>query len=161
MRREQQPALAWPTGAGRSGALLCAALLTLAGLYAAVAADAPDDAMDFPRNVLTWYLSGDAEQLWPHAGPVLRELAEDLEGLREAAEDIEEMMGPQTALLDEQIFDHPEGGGWRVYVGTLRHARAGEMFWVVIFSPAQREVQMIMPQTRHTIQTFFPQTRLP
>lgn len=144
----------WPISLG-------AALLIFAGLHLVTAADAPDGEMDFPRNVLTWYLSGEAEKLWPHAGEVLRELAYDVEGLREAAVDIREMMGPPTAMLDEQIFDHPEDKNWRIYIRTARHARVEEMFWVVIFSPSTGEVQVIMAHSRQTIQTLFPQARLP
>lgn len=142
-------------------ASLCATFFLIAGLHVAAVADAPGNELDFPRNVVNWYLSGDAEKLWPHAGEVLRELAEDVEGLREAADDIRQIMGPQTAVLDEQIFDHPEDDGWRIYVRTLRHARADEMFWVVIFSPSTGEIQMIMAHPRRTIQTLFPQARLP
>lgn len=117
--------------------------------------------MSFPREALNWYLSGDAERLWPHAGPMLREMAEDVEGLRESAADLGETMGPTLAVLDEQVFDHPDGDGWQVYVRTVRLAEAGEMFWVVTFSPEQWEAGMIMSQSRPTLRTFFPQARLP
>lgn len=145
----------------RRRALLFTTLLVIAILQTASAADATGDSMDFPRNALNWHLSGDAEQLWAHAGEGLRLLAEDVEGLREAANDIREMMGPPSAMLDEQIFVHPEDDRWRVYVRTARHARVDEMFWVVIFSPSTSEVQMIMAYPRQTIQTFYPQARLP
>jgi hypothetical protein len=137
--------------------LCCAMLVALTWLNTAAA----DEAMEFPRNALTWYLSGDADRLWQHAGPVLRELVQDVDGLRGVAAEIDEMMGPQTALLDEQIFDHPEGAGFRVYVGRLLHAKVSEIFWVVVFHPAKREVGMIIPQPRQTIQTLFPEVRLP
>jgi hypothetical protein len=140
--------------------LLCAALLALAGLHLA-AADARADGMDFPRNALSWYFSGDAEKLWPHLGPTLREMAEDVEGLREASEDFGETMGRELAVLDEQLFDHPDGDGWQVYVRAVQHAEVGELFWLVIFSPAEREVGMIMPQPRQSVQILFPQVRLP
>ncbi len=145
---------------------LCATLLVVVGgSQAATAAQVQGDAMDFPRTALTWFLTGDAEQLWPHAGAMLRELAEDVDGLREAGEelagDIEEMLGPQTALLDEQVFDHPEGGGMSVYVRTVRHAMVDEFFWVVIFMPQTQQVHMVMPQPRQTIKTLFPPVRLP
>jgi hypothetical protein len=141
--------------------LHCAILLIFTGVHSAATSAAADDGMDFPRSALNWYMSGDAEQLWPHISPMLREMAEDEEGLREVAADIEETMGRELAVLGEQIFDHPDGGGWQVYVRTVQHADVGEMFWVVIFLPEQNEVGMIITQPRQTIQTFFPQVRLP
>lgn len=141
--------------------LSCCAMLGALIFLIAAAAAAADEAMDFPRNALTWYLSGDTERLWPHAGAVLREMVQDVDGLRMIAKEIDEMMGPQTALLDEQAFDHPEGGGYQVYVGRLLHAKVSEIYWVVIFHPAEREVAMIIPQPRRTLQTLFPQARLP
>src|SRR5690606_26096533 len=138
--------------------LVCAALLGLAGLPAAVAAEAN---MEFPRTVLDWYWSGDVETLWQHTSPTLREMVEDPEMLRGTAAEHGEMMGRELAVLDEQVFDHPDGEGWQVYLRTARHAVADEIFWVVIFSPAKREVGMIMPQSRPFIRVYFPEARLP
>lgn len=140
--------------------LLCAALLAFAGLYVS-AAEARADGMDFPREALSWYLSADAEKLWPRLGPTLREMVKDLEGLRQGATVIAKDMGRVLAVLDEQVFDHLDGEGWQVYVRTVQHAHVGELFWLVIFSPAEHEVGMIMPQPRQSVQIFFPQVRLP
>ncbi len=120
-----------------------------------------DEAMTFPRQVLAWYLAGDAERVWAHAGPMMREMAESPNGLREAAAEISATMGSETGVLEEQRFDHPEGGGAQVYVRAARHLEVPEIFWVVIFFPADQKVQMIMPQPRQTIRTLFPQVKLP
>jgi hypothetical protein len=119
------------------------------------------DAMAFPRQVLAWYLAGEAQQVWSHAGPMLRELSESPDGLREAAAEITDSMGPEVAVLGEQLFAHPEGGGMQVYVRTVRHSQVPELFWIVTFSPANRQVQMIMPQPRQTIRSLFPQVKVP
>lgn len=119
------------------------------------------DAMAFPRQVLTWYLAGEADQVWKHADGPLRELAGSPAGLKQAATEISSDLGPHTAVLKEQVFPHPEGGGWHVFVRALRHAQVPEMFWIVIFSPAEQKVQMIMAQPRQTIRTLFPQVILP
>jgi hypothetical protein len=119
------------------------------------------EAAAFPRQMLTWYLGGEAERVWEHAGPMLRELAGSAQGLREASEEIVGGMGPETRVLKEQLFDHPEGGGAKVYVRAVRHANVPEMFWIVTFFPAERKVQMIMPQPRQTVRALFPQVELP
>jgi hypothetical protein len=119
------------------------------------------EAMTFPRQVLAWYLAGDSERVWAHAGPMMREMAESPNGLRGAAAEISTTMGSETGVLGEQLFDHPEGGGAQVYVRAARHSEVPEIFWVVIFFPADKKVQMIMPQPRQTIRTLFPQVKLP
>jgi hypothetical protein len=122
----------------------------------------PDgDAMAFPRGALTAYLAADAEKVWQHAGPTLREMWESPNGVRMAAEELTSGIGRETGVLDEQLFAHPEDAGWKVYVRTARHAQVPELFWIVIFSPANRQIGMIMPQPRQTIRTLFPEVRLP
>jgi hypothetical protein len=64
-------------------------------------------------------------------------------------------------MLNEQLFDHPEGGGAQVHVRAVRHSQVPEMFWIVTYFPADRTVQMIMPQPRQTIRTLFPEVQLP
>lgn len=119
------------------------------------------EAASFPREALTWFLAGDADRLWDHAGPEMRAMAESPQSLKLDAEEIAEMMGAETELLGERVFPHPEGGGWQVYLRAARHARVPEVFWLVIFSPAQRQVQTILAQTRQTVQVLFPQVELP
>jgi hypothetical protein len=120
-----------------------------------------DDAMAFPREVLASYLAGDAESVWAHAGPMIRELWETPDGLRGTAEEISTSLGTETDVLGEQLFDHPEGGGAQVYVRAARYSQVSELFWIVIFFPADSTVQMIMPQPRQTIRTLFPEVTLP
>ena len=119
------------------------------------------EAMTFPRQVLAWYLAGDSERVWAHAGLMMREMWENPNGLRGAAAEISTTMGSETGVLGEQLFDHPEGGGAQVYVRAARHSEVPEIFWIVIFLPADKKVQMIMPQPRQTIRTLFPQVKLP
>jgi hypothetical protein len=146
----------------RPDRIIVVLLLSLLAAPAALQAQAaPGDTMAFPRQVLTWYLAGDADRVWPLAGETLRELAESPRRMKEDAAEIIESMGPRTGVISEQMFAHPEGGGWQVYVQALRHERAPEMFWIVIFSPAKEQVQMIMAQPRQTVRTLFPQVKLP
>jgi hypothetical protein len=119
------------------------------------------EAMTFPRQILAWYLAGDAERVWAHAGPMMHEMAESPNGLRGAAAEFSTTIGSETGVLGEQLVDHPEGGGAQVYVRAARHSEVPEIFWVVIFFPADKKVQMIMPQPRQTIRTLFPQVKLP
>jgi hypothetical protein len=119
------------------------------------------DRMVFPRQVLEWYIGGEGDRVWELADESFRALAEDPEGMSEAGRELVSALGAQTAVLDEQMFAHPEGGGHQVYVRTASHAEAPEMFWIVIFSPAERRVLMIMPQFRQTIRSLFPEARLP
>jgi hypothetical protein len=139
------------------------ALLLTGVLLASIAGPASraQDAMTFPRNVLTWYLQGDTDRVWDRAGPMLREMAERPETLAAAAAEILGALGAETAVLSEQLFDHPEGGGAQVYVRASRHSQAPEMFWIVIFWPSEAQVLTIMPQPRQTIRTLFPQVTLP
>lgn len=125
------------------------------------AQDQPGRHVAFPRQVLTWYLAGEADQVWEHAGPMLREISGSVQGLRESAEEISTAMGAEAGVLGEQLFDHPDGGGAQVYVRAVRHTQVPEIFWIVIFFPADRKVQMIMPQPRQTIRSLFPQVQLP
>lgn len=144
-------------------------MLLLAGMFLATlgvqqplqAQALPGDEMTFPREVLSWFFAGDAQRVWQHAGPTMRELAGSAEGLREDAAEISASLGAETGVFGEQLFEHPEGGGAQVYVRALRHAHVPEIFWIVIFSPAERQVQVIMAQPRQTIRTLFPQVRLP
>jgi hypothetical protein len=140
---------------------LFVALLLVVAAPPALEAQATDgDAMAFPRQILEWYLAGEGHRVWEHAGETMRTLAGSPEGLSEAGAEITEMMGARTGVLDEQMFEHPEGGGWHVYVRTLSHEQVPEMFWIVIFSPAERQIQMVMPQPRQTIVGMFPQVRV-
>lgn len=145
-----------------SRAILCLGIvLSILAAPPLQAQASSDEAMAFPSQVLAWYLAGDAERVWAHAGPMMRELSESPNGLRGAAAELSTAMGAETGVLGEQLFDHPEGGGAQVYVRAARHSQVPEIFWIVIFFPADRQVQMIMPQPRQTIRTLFPQVRLP
>lgn len=145
-----------------SGAVLCAAIISaMPSSHQLAAQTNARDGMALPRQVLTWYLTANAEQVWPHAGSTLREMFESPRGLREAGNAILRDMGPEVAVIGEQMFDHPEGGGAKVYVRASRHAQIPEIFWIVIFVPADKKVEMIMPQPRRTIRTLFPQVELP
>lgn len=145
----------------RSVSLFIVLVVLAMGSSVAQAADAGGDGMEFPRNALNWFLNGDAERLWSHAGPTFREMMQDVEGVRQAGAEIGNSLGREVAVLDEQVIDHPDGEGWQVYVRTVHLAGAGELFWVLIFSPSEREIGMIMPQSRPAIRTFFPEARLP
>jgi hypothetical protein len=136
-------------------------LLSLHAAGPITAQGTPGAAASFPQEVLTWFLAGDADRVWEHVGPTMRELSGGVQGLRESSAEITAELGPETAILSEQVFEHPEGGGWHVYVRAARHAQVPELFWIVIFSPAERQVQMITAQPRQTIRTLFPQVRLP
>lgn len=149
------------TRSGRPGILFLGIALSLLAAPPLQAQDPSVEAMAFPRQILTSYLAGDADRVWGHAAPMMREMWQSPAGLRQTAAEITGAMGAETGLLAEQLFDHPEGGGAKVYVRASRHAQAPEMFWVVIFFPAERKVQMIMPQPRQTIRSLFPQVRLP
>jgi len=145
----------------RTDTLLAGILLAFVGPQA-VAAQIPDgDPMAFPRQILDWYLAGDDARVWEYAGETLRAFAESPEGMSEAGEELTGMMGARTGVLGEQMFPHPEGRGRQVYVHTLSHAQVPEMFWIVIFSPTERRVEMIMPQPRQTVAGLFPQVRVP
>jgi hypothetical protein len=144
-----------------AASLLAVVLLPLLLAPRLEAQGAPSDGMAFPRELLASYLAGDAERVWEHAGPAMREMAESANGLREAASEISDAMGDEAAVLAEQLFDHPDGGGWQVYVRAVRHTQVPEIFWIVIFRPADRQLQMIMPQPRQTIRALFPQVGLP
>lgn len=134
----------------------------LLGLAAAPALQAQaDDAMAFPRQVLEWFLAGEGERVWEHAGDVFRTLAESPAAMSEAGSEIAATMGAPTGVLDEQMFPHPEDEGHHVFVRTLAHAEVPELFWVVIFSPSERRVQMIMAQPRQTVRVMFPEVRVP
>jgi hypothetical protein len=119
------------------------------------------EAMDFPRQILEWYLAGEGERVWEYAGESFRSLAETPEGMGEAGTELTAMMGAPREILDEQVFPHPDGEGHQVYVRTLAHAEVPELFWIVIFEPGERRVQMIMPQPRQTVTTLFPGVRVP
>jgi hypothetical protein len=157
MLRLRSPSRAGP----RRAAAFLFLLLVLAAPPVLEGQDTDGDAMAFPRQILDWYLAGEGDRVWEYAGETMRTLAESPAGLTEAGAEITEMMGARTGVLDEQIFEHPEGGGWHVYVGTLSHAQVPEMFWIVIFSPTERQIQMILPQPRQTILGLFPQVRVP
>ncbi len=120
-----------------------------------------DASMVFPRESLAWFVAGDADKLWARSSPSLRTLMGSAQQMRENSVELQNDMGRETALLSEQQFDHPEGKGARVYVRAARHAVVPELFWVVIYSPAEQQVQMIMAQPRQTIRTLFPQVKLP
>lgn len=107
------------------------------------------------------FVSQRDHRVWDHADESFRALAGDPEGMSEAGREILSALGAETAVLDEQVFAHPEGGGQQVYVRTAAHAQAPELFWIVIFSPAERRVVMIMPQFRQTIRSRFPEAHLP
>lgn len=68
---------------------------------------------------------------------------------------------PSLAILLVLVLAPELEGGQQVYVRTAAHAQAPELFWIVIFSPAERRVLMIMPQFRQTIRSLFPRARLP
>ena len=144
----------------RQGFLAAGALLFVFAIPLQ-AQDLSGNAMAFPRDVLSAYLAGDAETVWKHAGEGLRSMTESPQGLRQASAELRETMGPETAMLSEQLFDHPEGGGMKVYVRGVQHAEVPEMYWIVIFSPTEQKVAMIMPQPRQTIRSLFPEVTLP
>ena len=137
--------------------LLIASLLFLA----APSGNAQDDDMAFPSDALDWYLAGEAERLWEHLGPMMRETPGGAAGLREGSAEIRAGLGAEISVIDEQVFPHPEGEAWSVYVRASRHANAAEMFWIVVFLPSERQIELIMPQPRQTIRTLFPAVRLP
>jgi hypothetical protein len=141
--------------------LFGAALLMAAHASPLRAQAGPGSSADFPRSFLAWYFAGDAEQVWAHSAPAMREAVGDQRGLRQGLEEMNGNVGAETAMLSEQVFEHPEGGGMHVYVRGVRHANVPELFWIVIYSPEQRQVLTVMPQPRQTIRTLFPQVRLP
>lgn len=118
------------------------------------------EGMAFPRQALEWYLAGEGALVWEHAGTMMRELSESPAMMSEAARDITEAMGPITGVLGEQMFTHPEDADWRVYVRTVRHAEAPEIYWIVIFRPRDSEIGIIAAQPRQTMQVLFPDVRL-
>jgi hypothetical protein len=140
--------------------LFAAAFLTAADAPLRAQA-APGQSADFPRSFLAWYFAGDAERVWAHAAPAMRETVGDERSLRLGLAEMNASIGAETALLSEQEFKHPEGGGMHVYVRVTRHATVPELFWIVIYSPERRQVLTVMPQPRQTIRTLFPQVRLP
>ena len=139
--------------------------LLLIGVFVATVAGpasrAQDASMAFPRDILTSYLQGDTDRVWERAGAMLREMAERPETLAAASAEILGGLGAETAVLSEQLFDHPDGGGFQVYVRASRHAQTPEMFWIVIFAPSEEQILTIMPQPRQAIRVLFPQVTLP
>jgi hypothetical protein len=145
----------------RASVLFAAAFLAIAPPPPLQAQAAAGDALAFPRDMLTSYLGGESQRVWDNAAPALREMFGSAAAMRAAASEISADMGTEEALLSEQRFEHPDGGGAHVYVRAIRHTKVPEIFWIVIFTPADRKVHMIMPQPRQTIRTIFPAVRLP
>lgn len=140
-------------------ALLSAGTLPFAAGMPLEAQDA-GGAAAFPRSIVASYLAGDVDRIMDHLVPEMRRAASRAE-LREAMSEIITALGAETAMLSEQLFDHPDGGTSQVYVRGIRHANTPEMFWIVIFSPENRQVYMVAPQARQVVTRLFPQIRLP
>ncbi len=139
-------------------AVLSVALCVAVPLHAQTGGDAT---MAFPREMLASFLAGDADKVWERAGPTLREMNGSAKQMRDHSAELRKDMGKEIALISEQAFDHQDGNGAKVYVRAARHEVIPELFWIVIYTPSNRQVEMITMQPRQTIRTLFPQVKLP
>lgn len=139
-----------------------ASVLVPASLGAQTAAPqgpAASDSLAFPRQVVKWFLTGQADSLYNHAG-------EQLKAGMQSPANIIAMMGRLTGQLGEHKSTDAEvqfeQNGTRVYIAAVTFSQAPEQgAFVVRYVPGSPVIQGFTVGQLARVKERFPEAKLP
>lgn len=140
--------------------LALAALLVAAPAAArAQAAAVPADSMAFPRQVVKWFTTAQADSLYNSAG-------DQLKGAMQSAAGVTAMMGRMSAQMGEfKSVDAEaqfEKDGTRVYIAAVTFSTAPEQGAIVIrYTPGSPIIQGMSISALSRVKERFPEAKLP
>lgn len=140
---------------------LFAAATTPASLaaQAAPAASAAADSMAFPRQVVKWFLTAQADSLYNHAGT-------ELKSSMQSPASIVAMMGRLSSRLGEHKSTDAEvqfeQNGARVYIVAVTFSQAPERgAFVVRYVPGSPVIESFSVSQLARVKEHFPEAKLP
>lgn len=140
--------------------LALAVLLVAAPAAAhAQAAAAPADSMAFPRQVLKWFTTAQADSIYSHAG-------EQLKASMQSSATVAAMMGRMAGQLGEYKSTDAEvqfeKDGTRLYIAAMTFSQAPEPGAVVIrYVPGTPVIQGMTISPLSRVKERFPEAKLP
>lgn len=130
-----------------------------AAVQAQVASAAPADSMAFPRQVVKWFTTAQADSLYNHAG-------EQLKASMQSSAQVTAMMGRMASQLGEYKSVDAEAqfeqNGTRVYIAAASFTTAPEPAAIVVrYQPGTPVIQGMTIQPLSRVKERFPEAKLP
>ncbi|HYD51290.1 MAG TPA: hypothetical protein VEA99_01635 [Gemmatimonadaceae bacterium] len=134
------------------------ALALLAALPASLRAQAADS-LAFPRQVLKWFNTSQADSLFAHSGEQMKARMQSAANVTGMMAQLAEQVGEQKALEGEYQFDKD---GQKVYIAVARFSKQADPgAFVVQYAPGSTVFDRfgVMPLAR--AKELFPEAKLP
>ena len=130
-----------------------------AALCAQASATPTSDSLAYPRQFVSWVMSGQGDSAYAHAGPMLRESMKSPEAINGMAGRIAARFGEVKGTDAEVQFDE---GALKVYIAAMRFAQAPEPgAWVVVYSPSTKVVERSSFGPLSNAKQRYPAAKLP